>query len=493
MSISLLALIAGIVGSFLVGIIFSYLVSRSVMISRSAFEGLREQLGATQNKLDTQLALEVELRNAVDQTNQNLHKEQIINQGQKTKIAQLDAQYGALSDAYGKEESLNRAQQQKLESHQELMDSMNKQLATLSANNEALMEKLSTQKEEMIEFRKQSNLHFEKMANQLLEEKSTKFAVSNKENMEQILAPLKTKISEFEAKVETSNKESIARHSSLGEMIKQVNEESRRVAKDANNLAKALKGDFKKQGNWGELILRSLLDKSGLEENREYFLQQSERNGEGALLKPDVVIVLPDNKKIIIDSKVSLVAYDAMVGADDESDARIHRRNHTMAIKNHINGLASKNYHALYQLESPDYVLMFIPIDTAFSAAISEDNALFEYAFNKNIIIVTASTLLLSLKTFESLWKNEKQNKNALDIATEAGKMYDKFVGFTEDMTKMGHQLNTVQKTYEGSMKKLSSGSGNLVRRAETIRRLGANANKVISDTVKKELLVERN
>ncbi|MCL4111163.1 UNVERIFIED_CONTAM: hypothetical protein GTU68_038505 [Idotea baltica] len=328
------------------------------------------------------------------------------------------------------------------------------------------------------------------MATQLLEDKASRFSTSNKENMEQILAPLKTKIKEFEAKVETSNKESIARHSSLGEMIKQVNEESRRVAKDANNLAKALKGDFKKQGNWGELILSSLLEKSGLQKGREYFLQKSERNTDGSLLKPDVVIELPDDKKIVIDSKVSLVAYDAMVAADEEDDARKHRRNHALAIKNHIIGLSAKNYHALYQIESPDYVLMFIPIDTAFSAAVSEDHTLFEYAFNKNIIIVTASTLLLSLKTFESLWKNEKQNKNALDIAAEAGKMYDKFAGFVVDMKKIGQQLNTVQKTYEGSMKKLSDGSGNLVRRAERIKLLGANANKTIPQKIKNSLLV---
>ncbi|MFT6809071.1 MAG: DNA recombination protein RmuC [Saprospiraceae bacterium] len=491
MSMTTSTLIACIAGAFALGAILSYLIGKNGMIRRSVFEALREKLGATQNELDTHLAIETELRNTIATMNSNLRQVQAINQEQKTQIAQLDARFGALNDAYIKEESLNKAQQQKLETHQELMDEMNKQIASYTANNQALLEKLKTQKDEMIEFRSQSNLHFEKIANQLLEEKSSKFVDTNKLNMEQILAPLKTKIKEFEAKVETTNKESIARHSSLGEMIKQVNEESRRVAKDANNLAKALKGDFKKQGNWGELILSSLLDKSGLQKDREYFLQKSERDADGALQKPDVVIELPDNKKIVIDSKVSLVAYDAMVAADDETDARKHRRNHALAIKNHINGLSAKNYHALYQVESPDYVLMFIPIDTAFSSAVSEDHTLFEYAFNKNIIIVTASTLLLSLKTFESLWKNEKQNKNALTIAAEAGKMYDKFAGFVEDMRKMGQQLNTVQKTYDGSMKKLSDGSGNLVRRAEKIKQLGANTNKVIAHTINDKLLIE--
>jgi len=491
MSISIAVLVVLIVATFMLGALLSYFFNKSTTIGRTVYDELKERLGATQNELDTRLAIERELRNGSADIMEKLQYEQKLNQHQKTQIAQLDARFGALNDAYIKEENLNRAQQQKLDSHQYLIDEMNKQIASYTANNQALLDKLNTQKEEMVEFRNQSNLHFEKMASQLLEDKASKFSTSNKENMEQILAPLKTKIKEFEAKVETTNKESIARHSSLGEMIKQVNEESRRVAKDANNLAKALKGDFKKQGNWGELILSSLLEKSGLQKDREYFLQKSERNSNGSLLKPDVVIELPDDKKIVIDSKVSLVAYDAMVAADDEDDARKHRRNHALAIKNHINGLSSKNYHALYQIESPDYVLMFVPIDTAFSAAVSEDHTLFEYAFNKNIIIVTASTLLLSLKTFESLWKNEKQNKNALEIAAEAGKMYDKLAGFVVDMKKIGQQLNTVQNTYEGSMKKLSNGSGNLIRRAERIKQLGANANKSITQKVNEDLLLE--
>lgn len=395
-------------------------------------------------------------------------------------IATNEAQLTSLKESYTTEKSTNEKQQLRINENLELIKSLHKELATLSANNNALVEKLDTQKNEVEELRKKSLLEFENVANRLLEQKSNKFSLANKESLTQILTPLQQKIKEFETKIENSDKESVERHSSLKELVKVVSQQSEKVAKDANNLAKALKGDFKKQGNWGELILQSLLDKSGLEKDREYFLQKSERDADGGLHKPDVVIELPDSKKIIVDSKVSLVAYDQMVSAVDEEEARTFRKNHALAIKAHINGLSEKNYHTLYQIESPDFVMMFIPIDTAFSSALSEDNSLFEYAFKKNIIIVTASTLLATLKTVETIWKNDKQNRYAKEIAEEAGKMYDKFVGFTDDMEKLGNQLGTVRKTYDASMKKLTNGTGNLVRKAEKIKQLGANTTKSI-------------
>ncbi|MFZ1558863.1 MAG: DNA recombination protein RmuC, partial [Saprospiraceae bacterium] len=234
---------------------------------------------------------------------------------------------------------------------------------------------------------------------------------------------------------------------------------------------------------WGELILESILDKSGLEKNREYFVQVTERNDEGKMYKPDVVIQLPDGKKLIIDSKVSLNAYEMMVNADTDDEQKIAHKAHVLAVKNHIDSLASKNYHDLYKVESPDFVLMFIPIDTALSAAIQLDSELYLYAFDKNIVMVAPSTLLATLKTVDTMWRNDKQNRFAMEIAEEAGKMYDKFVGFADDMDKLGKQLNTAQSTYHDSMKKLNSGTGNLVSRAENIKALGAKANKSLPKT----------
>lgn len=321
---------------------------------------------------------------------------------------------------------------------------------------------------------------FENIAHRILSKQSAEMDEKQKLGMKEVLEPLKERIKTFEEKIEKTNLETVQRHESLKEQMKFLYEKSDQVSKDANNLARALKGDYKKQGNWGELILESILDKSGLVKNREYFVQVSERNEQGQLHKPDVVIHLPDAKKLIIDSKVSLVAYENMINADDDDTQKIAHRAHVLAITNHINTLSQKNYHDLYKVESPDFVLMFIPIDTAFSAALQLDPNLYTYAFDRNIVIVTSSTLLATLKTVESMWRNDKQNRYAMEIAEEAGKMYDKFVGFAEDMDKLGKQLNTAQNTYHDSMKKLTTGTGNLVNRAEYIKSLGAKTNKFL-------------
>lgn len=324
---------------------------------------------------------------------------------------------------------------------------------------------------------------FENIANKVLHHQSAIMDEKQKLGIKEILDPLKEKIKTFEDKIEKTNLESVGRHESLKEQMKLLYEKSDQVSKDANNLVKALKGDYKKQGNWGELILESILDKSGLEKNREYFVQVTERNDEGKMYKPDVVIQLPDGKKLIIDSKVSLNAYEMMVNSDTDDEQKIAHKAHVMAVKTHIDTLASKNYHDLYKVESPDFVLMFIPIDTALSAAIQLDAELYLYAFDKNIVMVAPSTLLATLKTVDTMWRNDKQNRFAMEIAEEAGKMYDKFVGFADDMDKLGKQLNTAQSTYQYSMKKLNSGTGNLVSRAENIKALGAKANKSLPKT----------
>ena len=323
--------------------------------------------------------------------------------------------------------------------------------------------------------------HFENIANKVLRTQLNVLGQEQHKGLKEILNPLKERINHFENKIELSNKLSVDRHASLREQIHALHKQSEKVANDANNLAKALKGDFKAQGNWGEVVLKRILDKSGLEKNREYFLQESRRTDDGKLLKPDVVIHLPDNKRLVIDSKVSLVAYDAMVAAKKEEEQKAYQKAHASAIRNHVQMLSNKSYHNLYNIQSPDFVMMFIPIDTAFSSALYADPNLYDDAFQKNIIIVTSSTLLATLKTIESLWRNDKQNRYALKIAEEAGKLYDKFVGFVTDMEKMGLQLKTVQKTYDASMKKLAIGSGNMIRKAELVKSLGAKTSKSIS------------
>jgi len=319
---------------------------------------------------------------------------------------------------------------------------------------------------------------FELLANKVLEEKSNRFDVQQRKGISDLLEPLKEKIKSFEEKVEATNKESVERNSALKQQILSLAQLNEKISTEAVNLTKALKGDHKKQGTWGEIILENILEKSGLEKGREYFVQKSIFSDENKRQQPDIIINTPDNKVYIIDSKVSLVAYERFTNAEDEEIAQYNLRAHCLSIKKHIDGLAAKRYHELYKIESPDFVLMFVPIDTAFSAAVKNNPELYNYAFEKNIVIVTPSTLLATLKTVETMWRNDKQQRFAVEIATEAGKMYDKFAGFVTDMELIGKRIDQSKAAFDLSMRKLSSGSGNLMTRAKKLKSLGAKASK---------------
>ncbi len=374
-----------------------------------------------------------------------------------------------------------------LEQEKQLSSSYNEQYQLQLQENQTIksdLRHLRLKYEELLRDEEQQNQKFELIANRIIEQQSVSFDRHQTKGMQSLLNPLEEKLKSFEAKIERTHIDSIKRVESLKEQVKLVNEQSHKISADANNLAKALKGDFKQQGNWGEFVLESILDKSGLEKDREYFVQQTLRDDTGRMKKPDVIIHIPDGKRLIIDSKVSLVAYDRIIQAESESAAAGWYTAHTKAIKNHIDDLSQKAYHRLYQIESPDFVLMFIPIDTAFSVAIKQHPDLYQYAFEKDIVIVTPSTLLATLKTVESMWRNDKQNRHAVEIAQEAGKMYDKFVSFLEDVEKIGKQLNTVQNSYHDSYKKLHTGSGNLISRANKIKALGAKTTKQLNGSM---------
>lgn len=401
-----------------------------------------------------------------------------LNKQQENKLIDLETQMNVLNVVSERERDINRSQQSSLRRNQDHIIELNKELAAVTADNRSLLDKLDMQMEQFQEMRLTSKLEFKELANQLLEEKANQFDAQHKKGIAEVLSPLKEKIKSFEEKVEVTNKESIARHSSLKEQISGLRSLNEKMTQEAVNLTNALKQDTKAQGNWGELILQSILEKSGLTKDREFFIQRSLKNDEGKTLRPDVIIELPKNKKIIIDSKVSLKAYEQLVNVEEQKEQNSALKAHLISIKNHIDGLASKNYHSLYQIESPDFVLMFVPIETAFSIAINKDKDLYAYAFNKNIVIVTPSTLLATLKTVESLWQNEKQQKYALEIATEAGKMYDKFVNFVSDLESVGQRIDQSQTAYRDTMKKLQTGNGNLISKAEKIKSLGAKTNK---------------
>jgi len=344
-----------------------------------------------------------------------------------------------------------------------------------------LEDKLNENKVEVEKLQEKFAKDFEILASKILEEKSSKFTEQNKENLKTILNPLQEKIQTFERKVEETHKESIDYHAALRQQIVGLKDLNLQMSKETINLTKALKGDSKTQGNCGELVLERVLEKSGLEKGSEYFVQQSFTNDEGKRILPDVVIHLPDDKKMIIDSKVSLTAYEQYVNCEDDIEKMVFLKEHVNSLKRHIEQLSEKKYEDIYKIDSPDFVLLFIPIEPAFAIALNADNQLYNKAFEKNIVIVTPTTLLATLRTIDSMWNNEKQQKNAIEIAIQAGRLYDQFVNLTEDLIKVGNQLKTVQGSYDVSMKKLT-GTGNLIKKVEAIRKLGAKGTKNFND-----------
>ncbi|MBE7638973.1 DNA recombination protein RmuC [Salegentibacter sp. BLCTC] len=358
-------------------------------------------------------------------------------------------------------------------------DFLNTELTKRNAEFRNLELKNKEQKAEVEKLQQKFEKEFENLANKILEQKSEKFTLQNKENIQNLLNPLQEKILHFEKRIEEGNKESIDRHAMLRQQIIGLKELNEQMSKEATNLTKALKGDTKTQGNWGEMILERVLERSGLKKGSEYSVQKSFTNADGKRVLPDVVINLPGDKKMIVDSKVSLNAYERYSNETREEESKKHLKNHLTAIKNRINELSTKNYHQLYQMESPDFVLLFIPIEAAFAVASNEYPGLYAEAFDRNIILVTPTTLLAVLKTIDSMWQNEKQKQNAIAIATQAGALYDSFTALTEELTKIGRQLGTVQNSYDVAMKKLT-GKGNLLRRVENLKKLGAKASKQI-------------
>ncbi len=362
---------------------------------------------------------------------------------------------------------------------------LNAELTRRNTEYDNLQQQNLKRDEELAQQQEQLRKDFELLANKILEEKSNKFTEQNKENIKNILNPLQEKILTFEKKVEDTQKESISMHSALKEQLLGLKDLNQQMTKEATNLTRALKGDSKMQGNWGELVLERVLEKSGLEKDREYFVQQSFTRADGTRVLPDVVLHLPDNKKMIIDSKVSLTDYERYVNADEDERA-IFLKAHLNSIKKHIEQLSEKNYQDLYDIESPDFVLLFIPIEPAFAIAINEDNTLYNKAFEKNIVIVTPSTLLATLRTVDSMWNNEKQQQNAIEIARQAGALYDKFEGLVKDLTGVGKKIDDAKKDYSSAMNKLVEGRGNLITSVEKIKKLGAKAKKSLPENIVK-------
>ncbi len=352
--------------------------------------------------------------------------------------------------------------------------------ATTATKMEGLQEQLKAQKQEMADLQQRLTTEFENMANRILKERAAELSETSKKDLGAILNPLKENIAEFKQQVREAYSIEMRDKAGLREQLKLLTEQNARISDEANNLTKALKGDVKQQGNWGEIVLERVLEMSGLHIGREFEREAVSKDDNDANKRPDVIVHLPDNKHVVIDSKVSLVAYDRLVNAPDNAAYETALKDQVSSLKKHVNELAAKNYPNLPGLNAPDFVLMFVPIEAMFSVAVDADKNLFAYAWEKKIVIVSPTTLLATLRTIASIWQQENQTKNAFEIARLGGVLYDKMVGFIDDFQKIKRSLDAADKAYNDALGKMSTGKGNMLNTATRIKELGAKAGKTI-------------
>lgn len=386
-----------------------------------------------------------------------------------------------LKDLYTQLEMQSDLQNENLKEKENEIKQLSIELAELKQQSIFLMEKLDNQKREVDNLQQQARTEFENISNKLLEEKSQKFTLQNKEQIETILQPLQEKIRSFEENIERKHRDETKDRISLKKEIEHLRELNQQLSSDANNLANALKGDSKTQGDWGEVQLELILERSGLEKGIHFQSQSSFKDVDGNQKRPDFIINLPEDKHLIIDSKVSLTAYERYVSTQDKSEKEQHLKEHLSSVHKHIDDLNSKNYQNLYQINSPDYLILFIPIESALTTALQADQKLFLKALDKNIVMVSTSTLLATMRTVSYIWTQEKQKRSVLEIARQSGLLYDKFVAFVSDLKDIGQRLNQAQDAYQGAMNKLTESKKHgdtLIGRAQKIKQLGAKASK---------------
>ncbi len=463
-----------------IGVVIAYALAYFYFTAKTISKSEHQALVSQWNETRTQLSLaEDRLK-----TQQSLHataeqksidRETALNALQ-SRTAGLEASLQAnaqrlkeLADALTQQSELNRQQQSELNQHQ-------KQVVELRTLNQSLAEKLETQKTDMVEMQRTAHLQFEKIAQQIFEEKSGKFTEANKANIESLLKPLGENIESFRKKVEeTYDKESKQRFS-LEEKVKDLIENTTRISQEANNLASALKGQTKKQGDWGETILESILEKSGLVKDREYTVQENLKDEDGNNIRPDVIVKLPDARHIVIDSKVTLTAYTRYTETENPEEQKIQANQHLQAIYQHVDDLGRKKYHEYTR--SLDFVIMFVPVEPAYLLAIQTDPELWSYAYGKRVLLISPTNLIAVLKIVADLWKRENQNKHALAIASEGSKLYEKFIGFLTTLEDLGRSITKTQESYSKALLQLRDGKGNLLQRAERLKELGIKSSK---------------
>ncbi len=405
----------------------------------------------------------------------------------EARAAELNEAKNALTVAQSRLDEKNAEQERSIAEMENLRNEQTRLVAdkaALTERNQNLVEAIENDRKEIENLQKRLTTEFENIANRIMKERAAEFSVSNEKQLGEVLNPLKDKITSFEKQVKEAYDKELRDKISLKEEVKKLTELNTRVSEEANNLAKALKGDVKKQGNWGEVILERLLETSGLKKGIEYEREVVVEGSEGETLRPDVIVYLPDNKHVIIDSKVSLVAYERLSNAKNDEEYQQFLKAHIESIKSHVKQLSEKNYQLAMGLNTPDFVLLFLPIEASFAAAVQAEQNLFSYAWDRKIVIVSPTTLLVTLRTIASIWKQENQTRNAQEIARLSGALYDKLVGIMADFTKVKENIDRAGSSYDDAMKKMKEGSGNLFSTANKIKKLGAKTAKELPENL---------
>lgn len=470
------SLLIGLVVGAILGTVILYFILKSTHVPRKMFDELNNNFIRTSSDFQNS-AMKISVLENQYQSEKKSNSEQteILNQ-LKNEIAKISAENNSQNQKIAEQQELNQKQSTEIRSLLDEKQNLISIKSQLSAQNESLQQLLDNQKSEIVKIQEMAKSEFKNLANEILEEKSKRFTEANKENLDTLLKPLGENLETFKKRVnEVYDNEARERHS-LNSTIKLMMEQTTKVSQEANNLATALKGQTKTQGNWGEMILERILEDSGLCKDREYFSQYNIKTETGENQRPDFVLKLPGNQIVIIDSKVSLNAYERMCSAETEEERKQNLNLHVAAIKKHIDTLALKRYDNLK--EALDFTIMFIPVEPAFLTAVQYDQQLWNYAYHKHVILLSPTNLIAYLKLISDVWKRADQSQNAEEIARQAAALYDKFEGFVSDLLSIGKKMDGAKVDYENAMKKLASGNGNLVRSAEKLRQLGVKPKK---------------
>lgn len=484
-------ILGSIIAGGIIGAVILYLIMRASSVSKSKHEWLNNEFIKIQSDFENS-------KNKVTELNETISSEKKINQQQaqvlndiKNNLSRITAEHQSMQNQLNEQKELNSKQSGQIEILQTEKQNVFAKNAELSAINEALNLSLENQKKEIQKIQEEGKLQFENLANKILEEKSEKFTALNQTNLKTLLEPFQEKMNELKNRVNEAYEKENKERFSLAEKVKELAELNQQISEDAKKLTRALKGESKTQGNWGEMILESILEKSGLVKGREYFMeyQLTDENNQalfsefsGKKMRPDAVVKYPDERNVIIDSKVSLTAFTDLVDENDADIIQLKMNQHLASVKNHIVELSNKAYDDYGK--SLDFVMMFIPSEPAYIAAMQADPNLWNFAYDKRILLLNPSNLITSLKLIADLWKREYQNRNSIEIANRGAKLYDKFVSFVENLERIGKNIDQAKSSYNDALKQLSEGRGNLMSQSLEMKKLGIKNKKEISQSL---------